>query len=353
MHNNPVAQSSHLTGATDVRQVPSNGPIPVPESLELRATDSELPHRVSSEFRPRDDRGPDGISCPPVVSRRASIVRGIDPVTGYIGAMHPLPDAHKSFLDQALPALQADLRVHAVVIAGSAVTGGMDEWSDLDLVVLVEDVAEVALAQEHFEIAARLGTLLQAFRGDHVGEPRLLICLYDAPLLHVDVKFMANKDASTLRYPAEVLWARAAPPELPAPAPAKAFDLQWCADRLPGWAHYLGIKIGRGEWFEALNSLDFVRTRVLAPLIAREVGATPRGVRRLEETRSPRLEWLARTVCTYDRTEIATASKEAMLLAWSLLDAAGPGVNRNRPAEERALGFLNEVAERGIDRNTL
>lgn len=262
---------------------------------------------------------------------------------GYGRAMHLLPDAHQSFLDGALPILQSDARIQAAVISGSAVTGGMDIWSDLDLVVLVEDSAAVALTGEHFAIVERMGTLLQAFRADHLGEPRLLICLYDAPLLHVDVKFMAYKDVHTLRYAAEVLWARSIRPDLPGPAPATEFNVQWCADRLPGWAHYLGIKIGRGELFEALNSLDFLRTRVLAPLIALEAGTTPRGLRRLEETRSPRLASLARTTCAYDRAAIAAASGAAIALACSLLDAVGPNVERNRRAEQRVMTFLDEV----------
>jgi hypothetical protein len=42
--------------------------------------------------------------------------------------------------------------------------------------------------------AGALGPLLSAFTGDHVGEPRLLICLYGPPLLHVDLKFVTPAD---------------------------------------------------------------------------------------------------------------------------------------------------------------
>lgn len=38
--------------------------------------------------------------------------------------------------------------------------------------------------------AKRLGDFLSGFTGEHVGEPRVLICLYDNPLLHVDIKFL-------------------------------------------------------------------------------------------------------------------------------------------------------------------
>jgi hypothetical protein len=175
-----------------------------------------------------------------------------------------------------------------------------------------------------------------------VGEPRVLICLYDNPLLHVDVKFMAHEDAATLHYPAEVLWSRGVPPSLPGPGPAPAFDVQWCANRLSTWAHYIGVKIARGELFEAVHSLDFLRTRVLAPLIAIETGVEPRALRRLEETRSPRLESLARTVCGYDRSALLAATKEAFELAWSLLDGH-TNVQRNHLAERRTMAFLDEI----------
>jgi len=38
--------------------------------------------------------------------------------------------------------------------------------------------------------AGRFGYLLNAFTGEHVGEPGLLICLYDEALLHLDIKFV-------------------------------------------------------------------------------------------------------------------------------------------------------------------
>ncbi len=41
-----------------------------------------------------------------------------------------------------------------------------------------------------FEYAKSFGQLLTGFTGEHVGEKRLLICLFDNPLLHVDLKFL-------------------------------------------------------------------------------------------------------------------------------------------------------------------
>lgn len=256
--------------------------------------------------------------------------------------MQRLPEAHGSFLLRALPVLQAEPPVQAVIVSGSAVTGNMDEWSDLDLVVLVDDAAERTFTGQHFVVVQRLGTLLTAHRADHFGEPRLLICLYDAPLLHVDLKFMAVKDAGTLRYASELLWSRGEPPQLPAPAPPPTPDLQWYADRLPGWAHYMGTKLGRGELFEAMASLEFFRARFMVPLITIEAGRAPRGPRRLEETGSPRLGDLRRTYCPCDRGEILKAAELAFGMVQALLDALG-GVRRHAQAEARAVGFLRGV----------
>jgi len=254
------------------------------------------------------------------------------------------PPPFQAFVTRALAALQADLRVEALAVTGSAVSGTMDPWSDLDLVVFVADAEEAALTPEHPALAARLGPLLVAHRGDHVGEPRLLICLYDPPLLHVDLKFVAMRDAPTQRLSRlRLLWARGSPPALPEPAPPRPFDTQWCADRLPGWTHYLAVKVGRGELYEALDSLGTLRARVLGPLIAMEAGVRPRGLRRLEETGSPRLDALARTVCPPERAAVVRASQEAVALAAALLDAVAPEVQRHREAEARTLAFLRGV----------
>ena len=54
----------------------------------------------------------------------------------------------------------------------------------------------------------RLGPLLACFTGEHVGEPRLLIALYGPPLLHVDLKFVAERDLDVRVEDGRVLWQR-------------------------------------------------------------------------------------------------------------------------------------------------
>ncbi len=61
---------------------------------------------------------------------------------------------------------------------------------------------------ERIKIAANLGTLLSAFTGEHVGEPRLLICLYGPELLHVDLKFVSINDIAHRVKDPVILWER-------------------------------------------------------------------------------------------------------------------------------------------------
>jgi hypothetical protein len=116
-------------------------------------------------------------------------------------------------------------------------------------------------------IAASLGHLLAAFTGEHVGEPRVLICLYDNPLLHVDLKFVSLEDVCLRVEDPVVFWQRAGrvghaligeQAKFPAP------DRRWIEDRFWVWVHYASARIGRGELFEAIDFLSFLRLNVLS-----------------------------------------------------------------------------------------
>lgn len=95
-------------------------------------------------------------------------------------AARVLPEPHAAFLRSALPRLAADPRLVGVAAGGSYVTGTIDVHSDLDLVVVVEPSAQAEVMVSRAVLASGLGRLLVAFTGEHVGEPRLLICLYGA-----------------------------------------------------------------------------------------------------------------------------------------------------------------------------
>ena len=91
------------------------------------------------------------------------------------------------------------------------------------------------------DYARHFGDLISGFTGEHVGEPRVLICLYDKPLLHVDIKFLTlpefydrvenpvvlferNNQLSDIINSTNAVW----------PQP----DFQWIEDRFWTWVHY-------------------------------------------------------------------------------------------------------------------
>src|SRR5437867_3946588 len=119
-----------------------------------------------------------------------------------------IPEPHASFLRSAIARLREDARLVGVGAGGSYLAGTMDEFSDLDLVIAVEPAAVVSVRDDRQKIARSLAPLLAAFTGEHVGEPRLLICLFGPPLLHVDLKFVRLSDASSRVEDPAVLWER-------------------------------------------------------------------------------------------------------------------------------------------------
>lgn len=105
--------------------------------------------------------------------------------------MEPIiPSTHLTFLENLTEKLKKDQRIISVAIAGSYVSNQMDEFSDLDFKIIVDSACYDDVMAERREIASTLGDLVASFTGEHVGEPRLLICLYDNPVLHVDLIFM-------------------------------------------------------------------------------------------------------------------------------------------------------------------
>jgi hypothetical protein len=261
-----------------------------------------------------------------------------------------VPEPHAAFLEHALERLEKDERLVGVAAGGSYVTGSMDEFSDLDLVIAVEPAAYQSVTTERQSIAQGLGPLLAAFTGEHVGEPRLLICLYGPPLLHVDLKFVSLPDAALRVENPTVLWERdgrlsaalgAGIPVFPEP------DLQWIEDRFWIWVHYGAGRIGRGELFDAIDSLSFLRTQVLGPLALLSQGARPSGVRKVEFLAPELADDMQPTLATYSARSCAAALRAAANLYVKLRRRMADGTLQcHLPAEAAAMAYLGEVEAR-------
>jgi hypothetical protein len=260
-----------------------------------------------------------------------------------------LPTAHKQFLEMALPRLREDPRLVGVAAAGSWLRNDLDDFSDLDLVVACESNAYPEVRSERMQIAESLGRLAVGFTGEHVGEPRLLICLYEDPLLHVDLKFLAMDDLDDRLENPQVLWERegrlteALGASKPNPAP---LDLQWLEDRFWVWLHYGAQRLGRGEIFETLDLLAYLRKEVLGPMILAKHGLPPRGLRRLEQACREDLPKLSETLAGPAPSACEQSLRAAAKLYVELREMLDSGtVQRRRRAEMAVIQYLHRVSE--------
>ena len=102
-------------------------------------------------------------------------------------ARHELAQ-HEAFLKRIAEVTARDSRLIGLLVGGSHVASLTDRYSDIDCVLIAEPGSYQSVLDDRRAMAARIGPLLHAFTGEHVGEPRLMICLYETPTLHVDYK---------------------------------------------------------------------------------------------------------------------------------------------------------------------
>jgi hypothetical protein len=252
---------------------------------------------------------------------------------------------HDDFARRIIAAMQTDSRFIGLLAAGSIAQGNVDQYSDFDLVLVVEDehYQSTMLARRTF--AESLGRLLYAFTGEHVGEPRLLICLYADPLIHVDLKFVTLDDLDHRVDEPMVLWHRDDRIHLRLPLTIPQWptrDPEWFEERFWVWAHYTATKLGRGEIFETHAALAQIRLLVLGPMVARRIGEEQRGVRRLEMLSPEISEKLAATVCDYSASRCAAALRHTIALYRDLrADSLPP--NQNMGSEKVVVEFVDRV----------
>jgi len=216
----------------------------------------------------------------------------------------------QAFAANLIEIIKNDPAVIGMAAGGSWITNEIDDYSDLDLVLVTREKISND-PDKMLAYARRFGKLLSGFTGEHVGEPRVLICLYDEPLLHVDIKFLVLDELTVRVETPEILYdtddqlkkkLSASTAKFPYPS------YQWIEDRFWTWVHYGLLKIGRGEYFEALDFLSALRQMVLGPLLLVKHGNLPRGVRKVEtQLPAPDMELLKKTIATHDRASLLQA----------------------------------------------
>lgn len=257
--------------------------------------------------------------------------------------LNALPTAHQQFLLDALRVLATETGVVAVLGGGSLVHGGFDACSDLDLVIVIEDDYYADAMAARRALAARLGDLLAAFTGEHVGEPRLLICLYADEPLHVDLKFVTADALDRMVERPAILWRRDPTIETRVASAAVEWpnrDANWFDERFWIWTHYAAAKVRRGELFEAVAMLAFIREQVLGPLDAMRSGRAQRGVRRIE-TQSP--DFAARLRATHPSLDAASL-KRSLVAAIELYRQLAPGAAAESDAERAVVAYVDRLS---------
>jgi predicted nucleotidyltransferase len=174
----------------------------------------------------------------------------------------------------------------ALVLHGSLVKGGADEFSDLDLTLIgtkEESVREIA--EKFGEFVFSLGEILTSFNADHIATDATRI-------IYLSVgNWVVKLDVTIAVASAELLL----PPEAESvvdrngilgrvnrrePQPIRETLL---FEKLCGWLWFSYTRIERGELFAAARSLDFSREAALLPLIQARLGLPQDGHRRLEQ----------------------------------------------------------------------
>jgi len=251
---------------------------------------------------------------------------------------------HDRFIEQAIEYVSQDQRLIGLLAGGSMMYGEMDEYSDLDLIIVYNYAFRSEVMEQRLLIAERLGNLLSAFTGEHVGEPRLLICLYGPTPLHVDLKFVQLEELESRIENPLILWERSSDittiisktsPSFPFPNP------QWIEDRFWVWVHYCATKLGRGELFELIDTLTFMRNVVLGPLVLIYNGHSPRGVRKLEKYALKELEELIGTIPIHSFESCYHALKNTIKMYQRLRQVSE--ISPRKEAERVSIEFLDVI----------
>jgi hypothetical protein len=221
------------------------------------------------------------------------------------------------FANKCKNILETDDNVIGLTLGGSWITNQIDEYSDLDFIVVTKDKISDN-KDKMVAFANRLGELLSSFTGEHVGEHRLLICLYDKPLLHVDIKFLTIDEFHYRVETPTILLDREGQLQSVIDKTTSVFpypNYQWIEDRFWIWIHYALLKIGRGEYFEAFDFFSSLRTIIFGPLLHIKNGSLPRGVRKVEtELASQDLDKLKQTIPDYNRHSLIDCLRNSVSL---------------------------------------
>ncbi len=124
-------------------------------------------------------------------------------------------------------------------------------------------------------------------------------------------------------------------------------DYQWIEDRFWTWVHYIASKVSRGEYFECLDGLGFIRAKVIAPLSQVKNKKLPRGLRKVEtELNLSDLENLKITLAQYNRASIIKALDNTVSVYKSLRRKLYPDtIQLQTLAEKKSIEYFKKIKQ--------
>ncbi|WP_207428985.1 hypothetical protein [Pedobacter sp. SYSU D00535] len=255
--------------------------------------------------------------------------------------------AQKDFAEKTVQLLEDNENVVGLAVAGSWLTNELDEYADLDLILVTQEKIG-GDKNKMLEFARRLPNFLSGFTGEHVGEPRVLICLYDNPLLHVDIKFVTLEEFGQRIETPVILLDRGGKLQQVLEQTEAKFpypDYQWIEDRFWTWVHYALLKIGRGEYLETFDFFSFLRMTVFGPLLHIKNGNLPRGVRKVEvQLPAEDLEQLKTSIPNYSRASLMESLENSVALYRQLRSELFPGnLVRQAAAEAKVMAYFAQL----------
>ena len=251
------------------------------------------------------------------------------------------------FAENAVKILNKDKSVIGLAVAGSWLTNEIDEFSDLDLILVTTEKIS-GDKTKMIGYAKRLGNFLTGFTGEHVGEPRVLICLYDNPLLHVDIKFLTLEEFHTRIETPVILLDTDGQLKNALELSKEKFcypDYQWIEDRFWIWVHYMLLKIGRGEYLEAFDCFGFLRSLVLGPLLLVKNRKLPRGVRKVEtQLAKEDFNELKSTLPAYDKQSLIDCLHNSVVLYRKLrLNLFSNDIVLQKETEQKVMIYFDAI----------
>lgn len=211
----------------------------------------------------------------------------------------------------------------AILASGSLAGGTMDRLSDIDLELVVAPDSDTSQVRAFVEqTLSSIEKPLCRFPADHLGLNDLIVSFHeiDGTVVKVDVWVMTQAMLGFIPKAVVLHDPRGLAATRPAPGgpPPRNYDDLSC--KFCGWMWFTHIKIMRGHFLEALESIEVMRSFALLPSLHAAEGIPAEGYRLLEE-RLPRerLEHLYRTYArAIERDELHRAMDELAVLFQSV-----------------------------------